>query len=136
VICVPAGPSATLSVDGSPGTISPGRGRFTRGSFRVDARVDDVQYRLTPSDADGSALLCDGKRLGQLMQEPETIELMAVWTDNAEVQPRDAAVGYALATAFDTGAEHTFVMLFEVCPGSSPAAELTVSGRSRLNMAS
>lgn len=107
----------TLSVDGSPATISPGRGRFTRGSFRVDARADDVGYRLTPSDDDGSALLRDGRRLGQLMLEPKTAELLAVWADDAEVQPRDAAVGYALATAFGTGAEHTFVMLVEVVSG-------------------
>jgi hypothetical protein len=107
----------TLSVDGSPGTISPGRGGFTRGSFRVDAMVDDVRYRLTPSDTDGSALLRDGKRLGELMLEPETIELMAIWADDAHVQPRDAAVGYALATAFGTGAKHTLVMLLEAAWG-------------------
>jgi hypothetical protein len=107
----------TLSVDGVPATITPGRGRFTRGSFRVDAEVDDVRYRLTPSDADASALLRDGRRLGQLMLEPETIELAAFWATDAHVQPTDAAVGYALATAFGTGAKHTLVMLLEAAWG-------------------
>jgi hypothetical protein len=107
----------TFSVDSSPATLTPGCGRFTRGSFRVDAVVNDVRYRLAPSDADGSALLRDGKRLGEFLLEPETIELMAVWADDQPVQARDAAVGYALATAFGTGAEHTLTMLAQIVFG-------------------
>jgi hypothetical protein len=73
--------------------------------------VDGVDYRFHPSDEDGSRLSRDGQRLGELMLEPETVELMAVWAPGAAVQPRDAAVGYALATAFGTGAESTLTML-------------------------
>jgi hypothetical protein len=101
----------TLTVDGTPATLALGRGRFTRGSFRVDAHVDSVHYHFSPSDEDGSRLSRDGQRLGELMLEPETVELMAVWTPGADVRPRDAAVGYALATAFGTGAESTLTML-------------------------
>jgi hypothetical protein len=108
----------TLTVDGTPAALSPGRGRFTRGSFRVDARVGEVDYGFHPSDEDGSRLLRDGQRLGELMLEPETVELMAVWTPGADVRPQDAAVGYALATAFGTGAESTLTMLVHALTGS------------------
>lgn len=106
-----------LTVDGEPAVLSPGRGRLTRGSFRVDARVGGVRYRFHPSDEDGSRLVRDGERLGVLMLEPETIELMAVWTPGAEVRPQDAALGYALATAFGTGAESTPTILLNVLHG-------------------
>ncbi|QYN33282.1 hypothetical protein K1T35_32870 [Pseudonocardia sp. DSM 110487] len=107
----------TLTVDGTPATLTLGRGRFTRGSFRVDAHVDGVHYHFSPSDEDGSRLSRDGQRLGELMLEPETVELMAVWTPAADVRPRDAAVGYALATAFGTGAESTLTMLINTVVG-------------------
>ncbi len=111
----------TLTVAGTQATLSPGRGRFTRGSFRVDATVDDVHYRFHPSDEDGSRLSRDGQRLGDLMLEPETIELMAVWAPGAAVYPRDAALGYALATAFGTGAESTLTMLVNTLTGAGYA---------------
>jgi hypothetical protein len=101
----------TLTVAGAPAELAPGRGRFTRGSYRVDARVGGVHYRFRPSDEDGSSLTRDGEGLGVLMLEPETIELMAAWTPGADVRPQDAALGYALATAFGTGAESTLTML-------------------------
>ncbi len=101
----------TLTVDGTPAVLSPGRGRFTRGSFRVDAHVGELRYRLHPSDEDGSIFSRDGQWLGVLMLEPETVELMAVWSPGADVRPQDAALGYALATAFGTGAESTLMML-------------------------
>jgi hypothetical protein len=107
----------TLTVGGTPSTLSLGRGRFTRSSFRVDAHVDGADYHFRPSDEDGSRLSRDGQRLGDLLLEPETVELMAVWTPGADVRPRDAAVGYALATAFGTGAESTLTMLLHAFPG-------------------
>jgi hypothetical protein len=109
----------TLTVDGTPATLSPGRGRFTRGSFRVDARVDGVSYHFHPSDEDGSRLSRDGRRLGEILLEPETVELMAGWASGADVRPRDAAVGYALATAFGTGAESTLMMLVHTVTGAT-----------------
>jgi hypothetical protein len=111
----------TLTVDGTPGELSPGRGRFTRGSFRVDAKVGGLHYRFHPSDEDGSRLSRDGQRLGVLMLEPETIELMAAWSPGADVRPQDAALGYALATAFGTGAESTLMMLVHTLTGAAYA---------------
>jgi hypothetical protein len=107
-----------LTVDGTPATLLPGRGRFTRGSFRVDVRVDGARYHFRPSDEHGSRLSRDGHPLGELMLEPETVELMAVWAPGADVRPQDAAVGYALATAFGTGAESTLTMLIHALTGS------------------
>ncbi|MGH8968289.1 MAG: hypothetical protein ACRDXB_23590, partial [Actinomycetes bacterium] len=69
-----------LTVDGVPATITAGSGRVTRSSFRVEATVDGTHYRFLPRDADGSRLTRDGRALGELMLEPETIELIAVWT--------------------------------------------------------
>jgi hypothetical protein len=107
----------TLTVDGTAAALTLGRGRYTRGSFRVDAHLDGVHYRFHPSDEDGSGLSRDGLRLGELMLEPETVELMAVWSPGADVRPRDAAIGYALATAFGTGAESTLTMLVNTLTG-------------------
>jgi hypothetical protein len=107
----------TLTVDGAPATLALGRGRFTRGSFRVDAHVEGDHYRFHPSDEHGSRLSRDGQGLGELMLEPETVELMAVWRPGSDVRPRDAAVGYALATAFGTGAESTLTMLIHTLTG-------------------
>jgi hypothetical protein len=107
----------TLTVDGTAAALTLGRGRYTRGSFRVDAHLDGVHYRFHPSDDDGSGLSRDGLRLGELMLEPETVELMAVWSPGADVRPRDAAIGYALATAFGTGAESTLTMLVNTLTG-------------------
>jgi hypothetical protein len=109
----------TLTVDGTQATLLPGRGRFTRGSFRVDTHVEGVHYHFRPSDEDGSLLSRDGRRLGELMLEPETVELMAVWTPGADVRPQDAAIGYALATAFGTGAESTLTMLIHTLTGAT-----------------
>jgi hypothetical protein len=108
----------TLTVDDTPAVLALGPGRFTRGSYRVDARVGRVHYRFRPSDEDGSQLSRDGQRLGELMLEPETIELMAVWEQGANVRPQDAALGYALATAFGTGAESTLMMLVHTLTGA------------------
>jgi hypothetical protein len=107
----------TLSVAGTPGTLAPARGRFTRASHRVEATVRGARYRLRPSDAVSSRLTRDGRTLGELMLEPETIELMAAWSPDGDVQPQDVAVGYALATAFGTGAEHALVLLLNCLPG-------------------
>jgi hypothetical protein len=106
-----------LTVDGTPAELVPGRGRFTRGSFRVDLAVGGVGYRFHPSDEHGSHLSRAGAPLGDIVLEPETIELMAVWTPGADVRPQDAALGYALATAFGTGAEGTFTMLLQALTG-------------------
>jgi len=54
------------------------------------------------------------------MLEPETVELMAVWAPGAAVTPRDAAIGYALATAFGTGAEGGVTLLLNAWTGGGP----------------
>jgi hypothetical protein len=107
----------TLTVGGAPAALTTGRGRFTRSSFRVDATVDGAHYRLHPRDEHGSRLTRDGRVLGELMLEPETVELMAVWAPDTAVAPQDAAVGYALATAFGTGAASTLTMLIDGLSG-------------------
>ncbi|HYH31678.1 MAG TPA: hypothetical protein VD903_14965 [Pseudonocardia sp.] len=110
----------TLTVDGRRATLAAGRGRFTRSSFRVDVTVGDVRYGFRPCDEDGSRLTRDGHRLGELLLEPETVELMAVWAPGADVRPQDAAIGYALAPAFGTGAESTLMLLVHAVTAGTP----------------
>ncbi|OZM79720.1 hypothetical protein [Pseudonocardia sp. MH-G8] len=107
----------TLTVDDVPAELSAGRGRFTRSSFRVDATVAGTHYRLHPRDEHGSRFARDDRTLGELMLEPETVELMAVWAPGTAVTPQDAAVGYALATAFGTGAESSVTVLLNGLTG-------------------
>lgn len=55
-----------LTVDGEPARLKPARGRLLRSSYRVDARVDGVRYRLVPCSYVESRLTRNGRRLGTL----------------------------------------------------------------------
>ncbi|WP_232664730.1 hypothetical protein [Pseudonocardia sp. TRM90224] len=103
----------TITVDGRPGTVTPGRGSFTRRSHRVDSVIGGTRYRMKPKDEHTSTVLRDGKPYGLILLEPESIELTATWEPHSP-QPQDVAVAYALATAFGTGAEHTLILLLEI----------------------
>ena len=92
-----------LTVDGEPARIKPARGRLLRSSYRVDARVDGVRYRLVPCSYVESRLTRNGRRLGTLESLGDG-HVDADWDPAAEPTPRDHAVGTALAAAFGTGA--------------------------------
>lgn len=97
-----------LDVDGAPAELVLGPGGVTRRSYRVDVRRAGPTLRLQPSGAERSTLLRDGTRLGRLWAVPGA-GVSAQWTEAAG--PDDAAVGYLLATAFGTGAQHVLVSL-------------------------
>ncbi|MEU8529408.1 MULTISPECIES: hypothetical protein [Streptomyces] len=91
----------TLTVDGLPAVLRPAKGRLFRRSYRVDAAVDGVRYRLVPCSYAESRLTRDGRALGLLDSTGDGL-VGAEWHDG--VQPRDIALGTALAAAFGTGA--------------------------------
>ncbi|SDM30442.1 hypothetical protein [Streptomyces wuyuanensis] len=94
----------TLTVDGAPARIAPGRGRLLRGSYRVDAFAGSTRYRLVPCSLDSSRFLRDGVPLGTFTSEGDGHVGSDGLTD-AGAQPRDIAVGTALAAAFGTGGQ-------------------------------
>ncbi|MFH8410503.1 hypothetical protein ACH4FX_37855 [Streptomyces sp. NPDC018019] len=99
------GAALRLTVEGRPAHLAPGRGRLTRRSHRVDVVHGGVRYRLLPDSPNGSRLVKDGRRIADFSSDGAG----HVWADwHPDVAPplrEDAAIGYALAAAFGTGAE-------------------------------
>jgi hypothetical protein len=108
-----------LLVGGAEARIAPAPGRLSRRSYRVDALVNGVRFRLVPDAPSRSALYRDGRRLGRFWAD-DSGGVGAEWSDGRvapdgwgleirrrdrqEVEPLDAAVGYLLAAAYGTGA--------------------------------
>jgi hypothetical protein len=93
----------TLTVDGEPARITPAKGRLSRRSYRVDARVGGTRYRLVPCSYGESRLLRNGRRIGELDSSGDG-KVIDDWDGTARVSAQDVAVGTALAAAFGTGA--------------------------------
>lgn len=96
-----------LIVDGLRGRITPGTGRYTRRSYRVEAWAHDVHYVLSPED-DGSTLTADGAERGFFPGGDQP----AIWLP--ESTTLDAAIGYALAAAFGVKARSLYDAVFSV----------------------
>ncbi|MFJ8696239.1 hypothetical protein [Streptomyces roseolilacinus] len=102
----------SLSVDGGTVPIRPGKGRLTRRSFRVDVSCEGVVYRLVPDSLAGSRLLRDGEPIGRLSSDGDGT-VSAEWRDGVRVRAVEAALGYALAAAFGTGAQPMWMLALE-----------------------
>ncbi|MER7845191.1 hypothetical protein ABTZ03_14740 [Kitasatospora sp. NPDC096077] len=102
----------TLTVDGAPVPLRPGRGRFLRGSYRVEVSHRGAVYVLVPDSIPSSRLTRDGRRLGDFSCDGDQI-VIADWREDADARPADAAIGYALAAAFGTGGHPTWMLLVE-----------------------
>ncbi|WP_455352265.1 hypothetical protein [Streptomyces sp. SYSU K217416] len=99
----------TLSVDGADETLRPAKGFLTRRSYRVEVEsaARGHGYLLVPDSLGTSRLLRDGCLLGVFTSTGDGT-VCAEWEGSKSgerVEPHDAAVGYALAAAFGTGAE-------------------------------
>ncbi|GGT53440.1 hypothetical protein [Streptomyces purpureus] len=109
----------TLTVDGAPARMRPAKGRISRRSYRVDAKVGGARYRLVPCSYGDSKLLKNGRKLGELDSTGDG-KVAADWDENAKVLAQDVAVGTALAAAFGTGAspwwETTLDVISELIP--------------------
>lgn len=110
----------TMVVDGTPVDLAPGRGRYTRGSFKVAATYQGVRYLLAPASSVSSRLHRDGVRLGEFSRL-DGGELRVWWNPDASVGPVDAAIGYALAAAFGTGAKFFLAALLDGPDHGMPA---------------
>lgn len=102
----------SLVVDGGAVPIRPGKGRLTRRSFRVDVTYEGVAYRLVPDALSESRLLRDGTPIGRFSSDGDGI-VLAEWQDDARVRAVEAALGYALAAAFGTGAQPMWMLMLD-----------------------
>lgn len=102
-----------LRVAGTAARISPGAGRVSRRSYRVDVEHGEVRYRLVPDSFDTSKLLRNGTKIGRLCADAEG-GVSAQWEQNRRVESQDATVGYLLAAAFGTGAQHFLMTVIEI----------------------
>ncbi|WP_037647637.1 hypothetical protein [Streptomyces flavidovirens] len=103
----------SLTVGDTTALLVPARGHLSRRSYRVDASVGDVTYRLVPHTLGESRLLRDGARLGAFQADGDA-GVIAVWAEDTVPDPDDISVGYALAAAFGTGAQHFLAALVDV----------------------
>ncbi|MFI6644301.1 hypothetical protein [Streptomyces sp. NPDC050504] len=94
----------TLTVDGERARLTAAKGRLTRRSYRVTVAHGGTKYRLTPSGWAESTLTGGRRKLASCMysgEGPTTVE----WLTDTPPTPEEAALAYALATAFGTGAQ-------------------------------
>ncbi|WP_171164431.1 hypothetical protein [Streptomyces sp. I05A-00742] len=110
----------TVTVDGAVGTIKPSKGRLTRRSFAVDVSYAGTAYRLVPDSLDGSRLLRGRRRIGTFTSAGDGTVPVAEWIEGADARPLDAAVGYALAAAFGTGAQPMWMLTLEAVSAVLP----------------
>ncbi|MEV6377548.1 hypothetical protein [Micromonospora musae] len=101
-----------MVLDDAPVLLKPGPGRLSRRSYNVTAVHDDVTYHLRPKSPDTSRLVRNGRTIAEFKRESDT-EIKVWWTKDVEVSGADAAIGYALAGAFGTGARLFLASLLE-----------------------
>jgi hypothetical protein len=100
----------TLTIGGAEETLRPAKGFLTRRSYRVEVVCEARKcgYVLVPDSLGTSRLLRDGRRLGVFTSTGDG-KVTAEWEKGSgparAPEPYDAAVGYALAAAFGTGAD-------------------------------
>ncbi|NGO07637.1 hypothetical protein G5C60_08215 [Streptomyces sp. HC44] len=102
----------TLDVDGQEAVIRPAKGRVTRRSYRIDVRHAGRAYRLLPDSIAGSRLLKDKEHIGDFSSDGDG-RVLAEWKEGARVEAADAALGYALAAAFGTGAQPMWTLALD-----------------------
>jgi hypothetical protein len=113
------GSRLTLTVDGEEVVLDPAKGRLSRRSYRVDVRHAGRVWRLVPDSVPGSRLLRDGRHLGDFSSDGDG-RVLAEWREDAEPEPLDAALGYALAAAFGTGAQPWWMIATEMAGDMIP----------------
>ncbi|MFG2330049.1 hypothetical protein ACGFMM_10525 [Streptomyces sp. NPDC048604] len=101
----------TLTVDGREARLRPAKGRVFRRSFRVDATVDGVRYRLVPCSYVESRLSRGRDALGRLDSTGDGL-VGAEW--DTEPDALALALGTALAAAFGTGAAPWWEIMTDV----------------------
>ncbi|WP_156725723.1 hypothetical protein [Streptomyces apocyni] len=124
-----------LTVGGAEATLRLGKGGISRRSYRVDVEHDGVRYRLVPDSVPSSRLTRDGAYVGDFLSDGDG-RVIAEWRDRnrdrtgesegegkregPDVQPVDAAIGYALAAAFGTGGQPWWMMAADAVSSALP----------------
>ncbi|MEW2136342.1 hypothetical protein AB0892_06985 [Streptomyces sp. NPDC005409] len=109
----------TLRIDGAQAEVRPAKGRLSRRSYRVDVEYGGVRYRLVPDSVPSSRLTRDGVHIGDFTCDgDETV--VAAWKEGSRIQAADAAIGYALASAFGTGGQPLWMMLADAVSSALP----------------
>ncbi|MFJ9769315.1 hypothetical protein ACIRUY_36495 [Streptomyces erythrochromogenes] len=103
-----------LRIAGEEVELMPSKGFLTRGSYRVDVG----EHRFVPVSLDGSRLSRGGVDLGLFVSTGDG-RVSAEWEDG-QPQGYDAAVGYALAAAFGTGAEPAWKLTLDAVLEAMP----------------
>lgn len=109
----------TLRIDGRDVAVRPAKGRLTRRSYRVDVEYGGADYRLVPDSVASSRLTRDGEHLGDFSSDGDE-RVIAEWKEGHEIQPADAAIGYALASAFGTGGQPMWMMIVDGVSSALP----------------
>ncbi|WP_405710824.1 hypothetical protein OG264_18625 [Streptomyces xanthophaeus] len=109
----------TMRIDGNPVRLAPAKGSLTRRSYRVDVEYGGSRYRLVPDSVPSSRLTRDGTHLGDFSCDGDE-NVIAEWREDATTEPVDAAVGYALASAFGTGGQPLWMMLADGVSSALP----------------
>ncbi|MEV6677588.1 hypothetical protein AB0N09_12080 [Streptomyces erythrochromogenes] len=104
-----------MRVAGEEVELRPSKGFLTRTSYRVD--VGD--HRFVPVSLDGSRLSRGGVELGMFVSTGDG-RVTAEWVDGRQPEGYDAAVGYALAAAFGTGAEPAWKLTLDAVLEAMP----------------
>ncbi|MFH8239866.1 hypothetical protein [Streptomyces sp. NPDC018321] len=114
------GDRLALTVDGEEAVVDPSKGRLTRRSFAVDVRYAGGAWRLVPDSVAGSRLLRGREHVGDFVSQGDG-RVLAEWREGAEPKALDAALGYALAAAFGTGAHPMWLLaadaIGDIVPG-------------------
>lgn len=111
----------TMTVGEVTADLRPGKGKWTRGSYRVDLTLLGKRYRFKPNSIATSQLIRDGKKIFEPSMDDEDGSFLVQWLVNRDdTEPVDAAIGYALAVAFRTGAMSLFGMLLSGAEMAGP----------------
>jgi len=104
------GAELVITLSGQTGSVSPAPGKYTRGSYRVDALCGGSSYRFEPSSPTASRLMVNGTVLGEILVHERRPD-HASWEPVA--RPQDVAMGYLLAAAFGAGARRMLGLVLE-----------------------
>lgn len=101
----------TMTLDGATVPLRPGPGRVTRHSYRAEADHAGTVYTLIPTSEESSSLFRGEQHLGNLTTFADG-EVRAEWV--VSPTPEEAAIGYALAACFGSGAEHALLAILNL----------------------
>lgn len=109
----------TLRIDGTEAGLKPAKGGLSRRSYRVDVEYGGSGYRLVPDTVSSSRLARDGVHLGDFSSDGDETVIVE-WKEGREIRPADAAIGYALASAFGTGGQPMWMVIVDGVTSALP----------------